>query len=354
MMGIDYPPPDVTALSCELMATGIRRYWWSFVYPDSNDIAGFRMKYTQGTSLNWDAGIPVQDGLITTQPYETQTVRQGTHAVMIKAVDNAGNESDNFAYCILDMGDLLEQNVLYTIDYAADSWSGVTHTGIINADTGYIEPVNDTYMWTVPEGFHWKNATDYEWASSWQSYTVGAEFTAPTSGQFWLLYDISGPAIVYYRKNGTSSYWGMDKDAAAWPSETDTVWKNSGDLWKQYSDRVMVRAGERIQIRIQALNNINEMTVVKALKAIIDVPDRTEHFEDILVPTTGLALPISTPHYYTTAVRIDAVQGNDSGIVLLPRIVSRNPCVIKLVDSTGNPASATIDATWQGYQREVL
>jgi hypothetical protein len=77
-------------------------------------------------------------------------------------------------------------------------------------------------------------------------------------------------------------------------------------------------------------------------------------FSEVLVPTAGLTLPITTPHYYTTAVRIDAVQGDNSGIVLLPKIISRNPCIIKLVDSAGIPASATIDVTWQGYQQEVL
>ena len=38
------------------------------------------------------------------------------------------------------------------------------------------------------------------------------------------------------------------------------------------------------------------------------MPDREEHFENITVPVDGMNLPIVTPNYYTTAVRIDAIQ----------------------------------------------
>jgi hypothetical protein len=351
--GVDDPPDDVTALNCELMATGTRRYWWSFTYPDINDIAGFCMKYTQGQTLNWDAGIPVQDGLITMQPYETQTVRQGTHAVMIKAVDNAGNESTNYAYCILDMGDLLEQNVLYTVDFSADNWAAVTHDGTVDTYTGWIYPVNKTYYWKTTGDYFWVGTANNHWAANWQSYTVTATFIAPASGQFWLSYSISGPAIVYYRKVGEHPAW-EGADDAAWVDAEEAIWDDTYDLWKQYSDRLMVSAGDNIQVRIAALNGASEVTIVKGLKAVIDVPDITEHFEDITVPALGLSLPVKTPHYYTTAVRIDAINGKNENNAVAAQIVTRNPCKIKLLNSAGENVSGIIDCTWQGYEREVL
>jgi hypothetical protein len=345
----------VTALDCEVMASGLRRYWWTFVYPDPNDIAGFRLKYIQGTDVSWEAGIPVQDGLVTQQPYETQTVRQGTHAVMIKAVDNAGNESEHFSYCLLDMGDLLAQNVLFEKDFRADGWAAVTHDGVVDSTTGDLVPLNQTYYWHGPDRPFWAGASEAHWKAIWQQYTVDASITAPASGQLWLQYEITGPAIVYYRAYTESYAWSAPEDAA-WSTPTDPAWPMDGKqlLWKQYSDRVLVTAGQRIDLRIVALNSTSQETTVKALKAYIDVPDATEHFEDVTVPVDGLTLPIQTPSYYTTAVHIDAVQsGNSANAIMRAEIVTRNPCVIKLVDTTGAYVQGVIDVTWQGYIKEV-
>lgn len=351
--GLDSKPPDIKSLNVEKMSSGLRRYWWDFTYPEPNDIAGFKMKYIQGTILNWDNGIPVQDGLITSQPYETQTVRQGIHAVMIKAVDNAGNESQNFAYCLLDMGDLLEQNILYQKDYAVNQWSDVIHNGYLEPD-GFLYPVNTINMWNSASNLRWEKQDIYVWENNWQPYMVSTEFTAPVGGQMWLKYDIEGPAIVYYREILETSAWDSN-DSPAWSDADENSWElDEEKIWKQYSDRINIKAGDELQIKIVALNNNNEKTIVKALTVYIDVPDRNEHFEDLTIPINGCELPIVTPHYHTTAVRIDAVQGDSSGTVLQPIIISRNPCVVKLVNQNGETVSGTVDISWQGYVEEVL
>lgn len=89
--------------------------------------------------------------------------------------------------------------------------------------------------------------------------------------------------------------------------------------------------------------------------AIIDVPDREEHFENITVPATGIELPVVTPNYYTTAVRIDAIQDTtaEAGISRAA-VISRNPCRIQILDINGNAVAATVDVTWQGFVKEVI
>lgn len=352
--GTDALPPDVKTINVEKMASGLRRYWWDFDYPSPNDIKGFRIKYTQGSELNWDAGIPVQEGLIVTQPYETQTVRQGTHAVMIKAVDNAGNESNNFAYCILDLGDLLEQNVLVENDFKADTWEALTsNTGKIMQD-GYIHAVNDVYMWPTATGYRWSSADDFAWETNFKQYEVLTRMTAPASGQFWLEYDIDGPAIVYYRKALSTPYWRkIDYNRPFWRKDSagSTAYPIANDLWKQYSDRLYVNKGDWIEIKIVALNNTSQETVIKSLKAFIDVPDRNEHFEDLKVPAEGITLPIVTPNYKTVVCHLDAIQ--DSGPAVGLKILSRTPCVIQLIDVKGNAVSGVADISWQGYEDDT-
>lgn len=352
--GTDALPPDVKTINVEKMASGLRRYWWDFDYPSPNDIKGFRIKYTQGSELNWDAGIPVQEGLIVTQPYETQTVRQGTHAVMIKAVDNAGNESNNFAYCILDLGDLLKQNVLVENDFKADTWEALTsNTGKIMQD-GYIHAVNDVYMWPTATGYRWSSADDFAWETNFKQYEVLTRITAPASGQFWLEYDIDGPAIVYYRKALSTPYWRkIDYNRPFWQNDSadSTAYPIANDLWKQYSDRLYVNKGDWIEIKIVALNNTSQETVIKSLKAFIDVPDRNEHFEDLKVPAEGITLPIVTPNYKTVVCHLDAIQ--DSGTAVGLKILSRTPCVIQLIDVKGNAVSGVADISWQGYEDDT-
>lgn len=331
-VSVQIPPPDVTALNVEKLASGIRRYWWEYTYPEPNDVAGFTLKYTQGKELNWGAGIPVQEGLITNQPYETQTVRPGTHAVMIKAVDQNGNESKNFAYCLLEMGDLLQENVLFDKDFGADHWAGIQTSGLVLASDGYIHAQNTSTMWHEAGRRLWTKPAAYMWDTAFAIYEVMGEFVAPASGQLWLTTEIEGPAIVYYRQ--------LLKGSTA------------EELWKQWSDKVLVQAGSTIQVKIVAKNSSVQETIVKSLHAYIDVPDRQEHFEDLSVPAEGVELPITTPNYMTTAVRIDAVQG--SGVVMYPKILSRTPCRIALLNEDGNQVAGTADITWQGFVNETV
>lgn len=331
-VSVQIPPPDVEVLNVERMSSSIRRYWWKYTYPEPNDVAGFILKYTQGKELNWDAGIPVQEGLITNQPYETQTVRPGTHAVMIKAVDQNGNESKNFAYCLLEMGDLLQENVLFDKDFGADHWADIQTSGLVLASDGYIHAPNASTMWHEAGRRLWTKPAAYMWDTAFAAYEAMGEFVAPASGQLWLTTEIEGPAIVYYRQ--------LIKGSTA------------EELWKQWSDKVLVQAGSRIQVKIVAKNSSIQETIVKSLHAYIDVPDRQEHFENIAVPESGIELPIVTPNYMTTAVRIDAVQG--SGVVRYPKILSRTPCRIALLNEDGNQVAGVVDITWQGFVNETV
>lgn len=348
---VQIPPPDVEVLNVEKMSSSIRRYWWKYTYPEPNDVAGFILKYTQGKEINWETGIPVQEGLITTQPYETQTVRPGSNAVMIKAVDTNGNESKNFAYCMLDMGDLLQENVLYDKDFGDNNFAEVSNKGTVLSD-GYVHAVNASKMWHETGRKMWNSSDSKMWGASFQPYTAYVEFIAPASGQFWLSADIEGPAIVYYRRALAEPVWIESKESIAfWDSDEAAAWDQSADMWKQWSDKVEVRAGAIIQVKIVAKNNMYQETIIKALHAYIDVPDRQEHFEDLAISEEGTELPITTPNYETTAVHIDAVQGS-TAVTL--KVLSKTPCRVALLDASGKQVAGSIDVTWQGFVNETV
>ena len=325
-IGEDKKPPDVISLDTEVLANGTRRYNWSFEYPEPNDIAGFKFKYIQGTTPNWENGYLVQEGLVVTQPYETSTVRQGEHTIMIKAVDNAGQESKNYAACVVDFGEPLEENVLYTKDFSENNWGEIETDGSI-AEDGTIHSNQTSAYWKSKTNHFWQGKNVNHWDGTFSSFYLATSFTAPASGNFWLKYDIRGYSNLMYKIRG--------KD----------------NLYKQYSTKVKVSGGDVIDIRFETPES-GSATVLYKLLAIIDVPDQQEHFENLVIPEDGLTLPIKTPNYYTTSVRIDSVQVVD-GKGIFPQIVSKTPCVIKIIDSTGAAVATTADITWQGFIKET-
>lgn len=332
--GSDELPPNVTKLDVEVLHNGTRRYYWDFDYPNPNDIAGFRFKYIQGSVANWNTGFLVQDGLITAQPYETATVRQGVHTIMIKAVDNAGQESANFATCLVDFGEPLEDNVLYKLDFSSNHWSNIQTSGSVMLD-GYIHSKQNSTHYIAPSNYYWDSPTANFWGSLlYQDFYVEATLTAPASGNFYVLYDIVNAANILYKV--------IDRD----------------NIYKQYSTKFKVNAGERISLRFEAPSG-SEETVLKKLIAVIDVPDREEHFEKLVIPAEGLELPIVTPNYQTTAVKIDSISSTLQGTYQLD-IVSRTPCKIRFYRINNDagwsrdPVAVTADVTWQGFEKEVL
>lgn len=332
--GSDELPPNVTKLDVEVLHNGTRRYYWDFDYPNPNDIAGFRFKYIQGSVANWNTGFLVQDGLITAQPYETATVRQGVHTIMIKAVDNAGQESANFATCLVDFGEPLEDNVLYKLDFSSNHWSNIQTSGSVMLD-GYIHSKQNSTHYIAPSNYYWDSPTANFWGSlMYQDFYVEATMTAPASGNFYVLYDIVNAANILYKV--------IDRD----------------NIYKQYSTKFKVNAGERISLRFEAPSG-SEETVLKKLIAVIDVPDREEHFEKLVIPAEGLELPIVTPNYQTTAVKIDSISSTLQGTYQLD-IVSRTPCKIRFYRINNDagwsrdPVAVTADVTWQGFEKEVL
>ncbi|WP_405379561.1 host specificity factor TipJ family phage tail protein [Phascolarctobacterium sp.] len=334
-VGSDEPPPDVKAFDVEIMHNGMRRYYIDYDYPEPNDIAGFRMKYIQGNIPNWNVAFPVQDGLITAWPYETNTVRQGTHTIMVKAVDNAGQECGSASVIVVNFADPLEDNVLYKVDLASDTWADCEHDGSVLSD-GYIHSKQNTTHWVGSGHSYWDAAESAYWGTvSYLEFNVTAEVKAIAGGHFYLLYDIDGVANVQYKI------------------------KTQDDIWKPYATKFTVKADDIVQVKITAPAGVGE-TVVKALTAVIDVPDREEHFENLYIPAEGVELPIVTPNYYTTAVRVDSVNVENWKGMFEHEVVSMNPCIIRVYRINNDAGwsrdglECYADISWQGFSKEVV
>lgn len=347
----DAAPPDVKSLDCVQLATGTHQFWWQYNYPTPNDVKGFEFRYNQGANITWENAQFLHTGIITEQPFETQALRQGVHTVMIRAVDESGNYSKGVASAVLNLGDPLEENVLYHIDASADNWGKAIHNGIVTQD-GHLTSVSNVAAWVGTDEPVWTAPDGAYWTERYGAFWFICQTTALASGQMWLRYDIDGPAQIEYRIVGSGAAWSSPADNT-WNTESAAAWLDDTQIFKPYTGKAMVKAGEVIQLRANAPDNSSVASIFRSMEILIDVPDREEHFENIAVPASGLALPIVTPNYYTTAVRVDAVQSIGTKVARAA-VIKRNPCVIKLVDMDNEPVEAVVDVTWQGFVKEVL
>lgn len=325
------PPLSVYTLDTELLSNGVRRFWWDFNQDDN--VAGFEIRYVQGNYPSWENGTKLHTGLLTAQPFETDAIRQGIHTVMIKAISNDGSESQNPAFAILNLGDPLEDNVLYRKHLNENNWMYVNHNGLIR--NGSLCQKDESSFWPAPNDAFWKAPALPFWNGSFSDLELTWQTTAPASGQMWFKYIVQGNFRLEYRIVETPIDFDVDDEKS---------------LWKPYTCKVEVKAGDIIQVKAFAKAS-GEETSIEDIEFIIDVVDREEHFENIEIPYSGIELPIVTPNYYTTGVRIDAIQGD---VNARPIFVSKTPCVVKLVDISNNPISAIADITWQGFIKEVL
>lgn len=351
IQGKDEPPPDVQVLDTDILADDTRRFYWVFEYPTPNDIAGFRIKYNQGNNITWENGQLLHTGLITHQPFETKALRQGIHTVMIKAVDNAGNESKNVCYNVLNIGDLLEENILYKNKLNEDNWSDVVHNGHLDSHGYIISPSMSGFWGDRTSGFWVKK--DYSfWNEKFGYFECIFQIIAPASGQFWLDYDIEGSTVIQYRSCGKNKFWKTASRPFWKDNKNSVIWVDDTSIYKPYTGKVLVKAGDCLQVKIYSPSDISEATVLRHLTFIIDVPDREQHFTDLFIPEQGLQLNISYPNYYTTAVRLDNISDLSSNVFKIATI-TKNPCYVQLFDIDNKPISATVDITWQGFIREL-
>ena len=170
-------------------------------------------------------------------------------------------------------------------------------------------------------------------------------------GNFWIEYDINCSATVQYCVGSNVNAW-QSATQVAWTYKDEQRWKFNG-LYKPYTGKVLIQSTDTTYIKIVAKSDSDKIPTISKLKVYIDVPDRTEHFENISIPINGLTLPIKTTYYYTTSVRLDSVSFVDNKPIF-PMIVSRTPCIVKLVNANGEAVASTVDISWQGFQREII
>lgn len=341
--GADIVPPNVKALYANKLKNGLISYTWDFDYPDPDDIQGFKLRYIMGSEPDWENGLNLNNGFITEQPFESFKNISGTYTVMIKAVDNGGHQSDDYASCIINFGDVLEENVLQKITLGNGVWSSteatVTYSNAIIDTDGSLKATADDdsrlngFWWSNQTSYFWKDNKDgYFWINSFLPLKLNISFTAKAEGYFWLNADCKNVSIKC----------------------------SIGNNEINANSKTLVRIGDVVNIEFNA-SGVSNRPVINNVKIFVDVPDIEQSFNNLAISNSGTTLPIQLAHYETANVNVSSVTVDDNNAMYDLEIVSRKPCIIKINKITivnnrvvKTPVNCVANIVWQGYENKTI
>ncbi|MCW7541877.1 phage tail protein [Aquabacterium sp. A7-Y] len=339
VVGKTAPPSDVPWA----LVAGNRLTWGPVA---DLDLAGYRWRYVSGASVNWAAGQPMHEGLLTEASWVMSTRPLGMSTLMVKAVDTSGNESESPAYVITDLGDPVTLNVL-------ESWpQAPTFAGSIlgGAVTGGVLEADETSVyWQQGSALHWGSANAAYWSTqSYAALSYECTFTTTAEGTVTLDSEIEGEDVrVQYLREAQTAFW-ADEGQDFWQADTRRFWPPSPG-WLPWPGNVVVQGGEPIGLRVMAAAGLVRGRIVE-LTPHLDVPDLNERLDDVSIAAGGTRLPIRKA--YRVIKNVQLTVQSDGGAGVGARIVDKRVTpgpLIQVLDITNASVPGVVDAFIQGY-----
>lgn len=122
VIGTTGVPPDVSTFIVTSQSDGTRVAQFGIDSPPV-DLAGYKIRYSNDNTETWDDMDPLNDGLLTTSPYEFNLLSEGDWLFAIKAFDRGGRESNNALYVSTSLPAPRIGSILYTEAFGS-GWNG--------------------------------------------------------------------------------------------------------------------------------------------------------------------------------------------------------------------------------------
>ncbi|MDO8931480.1 MAG: hypothetical protein Q7U97_03720, partial [Rhodocyclaceae bacterium] len=321
------------------------------------DIAGYRLRWQPDNLLSWGDANPllIDDGLVLASPYTMIARPAGPVTLLIKAIDDSGNESVKPAAIVTDLGDPLVLNILASRDERALGWPGTLSGGAVDGVSGDILASHDASpaMWSNDAAAMWT----HDWEPMWAPATYAAlEYivvlpqlvATDVGGGITVVADVVGsPWSLEYRRIGAEPMWTNDA-APMWTGDADAMW-SPAEAWKPWPGRVVAET-VAYEFRIRcAAGDVQGR--IAALYVNIDVPDVTERLDDVVIAAGGTRLPITKSYRVikNVGLTLQADGGTARGTRLEDKNATLGPLVICL-DGAGVSVAGLVDVNQiQGY-----
>ena len=294
-------PPDAPSASVE---NG--QVVWT--YPDPPvDHAGFRLRYHYAIRTTWENAIPAHEAsTVSGAPFPIAVLPGGQLTVMIKAVDDVGLESANAAVLTLNLGDPIVANVVVTKDFEALSWPGTIVNGTVVGDDIVADDTGGTF-WNADTQPFWSGTDSADfWTQEFKQLIYIAEFAATAAqipGTLTLTHDIEAESYrIDYRPDGVDLMWTADGNAFWSGTDTDLFWADP-PAWVPWPGTVAIASIATHAIQVTCAPGFTQ-SKIKALAAILDVPDVEESFQSNAIIAAGTRLSLTKTYRAITGVNL--------------------------------------------------
>lgn len=345
LSGKTNPPPDVLSAALD----NGRTLRWSYplaVRPV--DFKGFVVRHYPGlvAADQWGIATPLGDGYQTDTFVDVGPFTGGERTFFVKALDTSGNESLNAAIVQTNLTGATPENVIFSNDITTLETPMVLRGGEWDYDTivatadplgeflpMYPEPWTDL-MYPAPL----ENAF---YDQGWQNIDFSWGFTPPAGSEGCTM----TVALTALNAAGVELFWGSSPtDMQRWPGQEVA---HEG-----------VKVYFALYVTAPAIGE--DRPEITAIANLVDVPDITEHFEDlaITVAADGVRLPIARVYHQILGVGGLTMQDDLNDAVVLKVVdkgspTAENPTdgpLVKAFKANGDPALVdAFDATVWGF-----
>ncbi|MGE0289694.1 MAG: phage tail protein [Bradyrhizobium sp.] len=334
VVGKTEPPPPPRQFLVSRDSDGGRRLTWLAPETVPADFKGYLIRSGAGLDLDWEAMLPVHEGVLTSSPYETNAIPSGDRTFAIVSMDTTGNISDPL-YIEANLGDPRLAGALEVQESHSAGWPGTKTNCWIDPQSGWLLAV-DTKDWADfnTDGDTWADWNQWARAPGTLVYT-GEVVDAGLKTVFTPLLSAEGSGTV---------------TAEVRTSDDNSTWSG----WAVPSGQVNARY---VQPRATVAPISSGFTALYTMTLILDANIISEDIEDLDTSTltgdqrlgTGdIRLPITKTYGLIRKVDI-ALQNVGPGWSweVIDKDTEDGPR-IKIYNASNTLADATIDATVRG------
>lgn len=347
VVGKREPPPDVQNFT----VLG-NTFAWPPVF--ANDLAGYQIRFNYGQNTAWGTATPLHSGIVTESPWTPLNYPSGAITVLIKAQDTTGNQSQNAAAIMTNLGDPIVANLIETYDDKAAGFPGIKVNGSVSAGDLVADDSGDLF-WGDDGGNFWGADTALFWPASTylgMSYTLTYTVTTDEIGsRLTLLTDIEAESYsIEYRFGTQGLFWGHDDDFF-WGDDTALFWAPPTE-WQTWPGAIdnMVAGDIQLLITTQAGS---VQGAIRELTLQFDVEDESEFLNDVAIAPGGTRLVLTKSYRSIKNIQMtsQAIGGNTPIPITLDKDVALGPLVATYTSLVGGTSVVgKIDAQVQGVK----
>ena len=340
VQGLSAPPPDVASFTI----SGDVLSWPPVSVPD---LAGYKIRFNYGQNTWWGTAADLHDGLITESPYTMVNRPTGPVTLLIKAVDTTGNESVNAAQIVTDLGDQVVDNIINEWPQHP-LWLG-TKTGCTVVG-GVLQANGADAFYGADDAPFYGPDGDAFYATS-QSGAMQYEFSVfvDASGRLSLAHQIvAANYTIEYQTDDGSDFYGADSDAF-YGADAEPFF-GPAPAWRIWPGWLDVTGAQDVRFRITTLGGAG-VESIQTLSALLDVPDVTVTFDDLVVSPTGTRLTLPAGLTAVKNVKL-TVQADGNGGASARYADKQNLTLgplVTVLNASGTPVTGLIDAVVQAY-----